>query len=271
MIIDCFTFFNEYDMLEGRLEYLYNHVDYFVIVEANLSFSGQVKPYNYVNNISRYRKYADKILYFPIDIPRENYQWKDPTAREFTNSDAEWQVEFAQRNYIGHALKIFSDEDIALVGDIDEIPNRDKIQEIIFSLRNFPAVSLDQKVLVYNLDQAQHGTWFGTVASKCGVVRTVSAQHCRDSRFFDMPHIADGGWHLTYWGGVDQIRTKLQNFAHQEKNKPEYTDPVLLQGRMRQGLHPLEPVELIGQDVTLASPIYESLPKDFVEVFKKYT
>jgi len=39
-IIDCFTFYNEIDLLYYRLSILYEHVDYFIIVEANQTFSG---------------------------------------------------------------------------------------------------------------------------------------------------------------------------------------------------------------------------------------
>ena len=66
MIVDSFIFFNEFDILEGRLEYLYDHVDYFVIVESNLTFSGNTKPLYFMNNMSRYKKYLDKVLYFPF-------------------------------------------------------------------------------------------------------------------------------------------------------------------------------------------------------------
>ena len=38
MIIDCFLFFQELDILEIRLKYLYDFVDKFIIVEANESF-----------------------------------------------------------------------------------------------------------------------------------------------------------------------------------------------------------------------------------------
>jgi beta-1,4-mannosyl-glycoprotein beta-1,4-N-acetylglucosaminyltransferase len=41
MLIDCFTFFNELDMLECRLEYLYDKVDQFVLVEADITHSGK--------------------------------------------------------------------------------------------------------------------------------------------------------------------------------------------------------------------------------------
>ena len=44
-VYDCFTFFNELDLLEVRLNELYNSVDYFVIAEANMSHSGRPKEY----------------------------------------------------------------------------------------------------------------------------------------------------------------------------------------------------------------------------------
>jgi beta-1,4-mannosyl-glycoprotein beta-1,4-N-acetylglucosaminyltransferase len=36
--------------------------------------------------------------------------------------------------------------------------------------------------------------------------------------------IHDGGWHFTWMGGVERARLKLQSFAHNEYNKPEYLD-----------------------------------------------
>lgn len=45
MVIDCFQLLNELDMLEGRLRYLYNHVDYFVIVESTHTHVRRPKPF----------------------------------------------------------------------------------------------------------------------------------------------------------------------------------------------------------------------------------
>ena len=44
-IYDCFTFYNEFDLLELRLTELYNYVDYFVIVEADTTFTNRPKPF----------------------------------------------------------------------------------------------------------------------------------------------------------------------------------------------------------------------------------
>ena len=49
-IYDCFNFFNELDILEIRLNTLYEYVDYFVIVESNLTHSGEQKPFYFEEN-----------------------------------------------------------------------------------------------------------------------------------------------------------------------------------------------------------------------------
>ena len=43
MIIDAFTFFNERELVELRIKYLNNLIDYFVIVEANVTYTGKEK------------------------------------------------------------------------------------------------------------------------------------------------------------------------------------------------------------------------------------
>ena len=45
-LIDCFTFFNEKELLEFRIKLLYDKVDKFVITEANETHSGLKKKYN---------------------------------------------------------------------------------------------------------------------------------------------------------------------------------------------------------------------------------
>ena len=42
-VYDCFTFFNELDLLEIRLNELDNVVDYFVLVESKRSFQNKPK------------------------------------------------------------------------------------------------------------------------------------------------------------------------------------------------------------------------------------
>ena len=102
-IVDALTFNKELDLLEGRLEYLYNHVDYFLIVESNYTHTGKEKPLYFAENASRFAKYADKILPCRLIVDK-NY--------DFTDS---WKLENQQRDFISlcldsfdHPIKAFS-------------------------------------------------------------------------------------------------------------------------------------------------------------------
>ena len=56
-IYDCFTFFNELDLLEIRLNELNDVVDYFVIVEGKKTFQNNPKPLFLLENIDRFKKF----------------------------------------------------------------------------------------------------------------------------------------------------------------------------------------------------------------------
>ena len=62
-IFDTFTFYNELDLLELRLNILGDVVDYFVINEATITFTGKTKPLYYFENKERFKKWEDKIIY----------------------------------------------------------------------------------------------------------------------------------------------------------------------------------------------------------------
>ena len=47
MLIDAFTYFNEKELVELRIKYLNNLVDYFVIVEADITHQGKKKDWNF--------------------------------------------------------------------------------------------------------------------------------------------------------------------------------------------------------------------------------
>ena len=66
MIFDCFLFFQEINLLKIRINYLYELVDKFIIVEANESFTGNKKEFVFEKNLNIFKDYIDKIYYFKI-------------------------------------------------------------------------------------------------------------------------------------------------------------------------------------------------------------
>ena len=72
-VYDCFTFFNELELLDLRLKELNSYVDYFVLVEDTLTHTGKPKELIFEKNKDKYSDYLDKIIYVKInDLPNYN-------------------------------------------------------------------------------------------------------------------------------------------------------------------------------------------------------
>jgi len=264
MIIDCFMFFNEFDILEGRLEYLYDTVDYFVIVENDLTHNGNPKPMNYAANLSRYRKYAKKILYYPMSTDPKKHNWKVRASTSYNYSPA-MAMDNDQRNHIIKALKLFKPDDIVMISDLDEIPSKAAIKLAIANITPAqPALVLIQDMFYYNLKQKQVNPWPGTIITKNKNILEKTPQWFRSNRW-SLPRVIDGGWHISYWGSIEKIYNKIVNFAHQELNTDENRDPnhivkMIIEGKdlYERKDNPFMPVDR------------STLQKDLLSVFEKY-
>lgn len=129
LVIDAFTFFQELDLLEFRLKYLDDAVDYFVIAESNLTHSGKSKPYHFLENESRFDRWKDKIIY--IGVEQSTLGLSFDKVERYTPSDGAWILENQQRNALYHIQSILSDNDIVMISDLDEIPNK----QLIYKMR----------------------------------------------------------------------------------------------------------------------------------------
>ena len=68
-LFDCFTFYDELDLLELRLAELGDIVARFVLVEAASTFQGQPKPLVFEKEKARFAPWLDKIEHVVIDFP----------------------------------------------------------------------------------------------------------------------------------------------------------------------------------------------------------
>ncbi len=66
-IFDCFTFFNELDILEARLQEMSPVVGAFVLVEATRTFQGALKPLHYSENKGQFAEFANRIIHVLVD------------------------------------------------------------------------------------------------------------------------------------------------------------------------------------------------------------
>ena len=114
MIYDCFTFFNELDLLEIRLNVLKNVVDRFVLVEATRTFTNHPKELVYLQNKERFAEFSDRIIHVIVD--------------EFPAYKTAWHYESHQRNEISRGLENAQPSDTVLIGDVDEIPDPEMVK-----------------------------------------------------------------------------------------------------------------------------------------------
>ena len=65
MLIDAFTYFNEKELVELRLKYLNSIVDYFVVIESNITFTGKEKKWNFPEVLeNNLKEFSHKIQFF---------------------------------------------------------------------------------------------------------------------------------------------------------------------------------------------------------------
>ncbi len=269
-VYDCFTFFNEMDLLEIRLNELDEEVDYFVIVESTRTFQKKDKPLYLNLNDERIVKFKDKIIHIVVDdFPNFFTHWRVPKT---------WDYENHQRNAISRGLINAKPDDIIIVSDVDEIPNAKKLAENINL--NKPVV-FQQRFFYYFLNYIMTKAtsessiiqknnmiyWRGSVMIK--YKDFTSAREVRNLRNdLTMTQIEEGGWHFSYIGGIDAIISKLKSFSHVKETKQllnnaddkEKISKIISQGK-----------DLFDRDMSFkALPLSEPFPKYLINNIKKY-
>jgi beta-1,4-mannosyl-glycoprotein beta-1,4-N-acetylglucosaminyltransferase len=221
-IIDCFTFFNELDLLEFRLKLLDSYIDRFVIAESNLTHTGLPKPYYFRENQARFDLWKEKIIYLPVKQTAEGLLF-DKNENSYNPGSASWKLENEQRNALSAYKNSVGDDDLVLLGDLDEMPDPAKIKKI---KPGKEPVALSQLFHYYFLNVQHTGRdrwWNGTIAATGKQFRMHTPQQLRDKRN-EYPAIRRAGWHFSYLGGLEKIKVKIRSFAHTEFNREEFLD-----------------------------------------------
>lgn len=125
-IVSCIPLFNEIDILRLRIEYEYEFVDSFVVVEGTKTFSGKPKPLYFQKYKHLFNDYLEKIEYHVVvDLPNViQFEYIGHDGR-ITN-EYRWHLEEYTRNTIKRALAKLDlhDSDLVLISDIDEFVDK---------------------------------------------------------------------------------------------------------------------------------------------------
>lgn len=250
MIFDCFTFFNELDLLEIRLHELHKVVDKFVLVEATRTFQKQPKPLYFQENKKRFEPFLDKIIHIVVD--------KYPTFWTKLRPVKTWDYENKQREYMLEALKNCKPTDQIIVSDIDEIPRFSKLEQasklngikvfeqeyycyyINYQCVHYQINENSSKKVVAQGTKNGKGFWRGSVMVDYGYlknkVKTIQKTRLLRDKEGDSIHVIEnGGWHFSFLGGIEKVLEKLKAYSHKEFNNEHFVDIERIEKTIEEG------------------------------------
>lgn len=201
-IYDCFTFFNELDILEIRLNELDPIVDKFVLVEATKTHTNLDKPLYFKDNKERFSKFLDKIIHVVVDDMPEGDTW---TRERF------------QRDCIARGLTDCVDGDIIMISDADEIPRMETVRD--YRVEHGPKQFL-QQLYYYSLNNRcvndSLWDWGKIMPYKMFKERGMTPCAMRYTNTTSLSRSNEVGWHFSFIGNIDFIKKKIGSWAHAE-------------------------------------------------------
>lgn len=246
-ILDCFTFLDEPDLLELRFLELNDVVDYFIIAEANKTFSGRDKDFNLEHYGDITKPYEDKIIYIKItDMP------------PVRNGNA-WPCEYHSRQCLIRGLdKVATPGDLVLLSDVDEIPRA----EAVTNVGTNAIFGFDMRFIRFYLNIECTTGWRGTTSIPYSKqINLQQVRHAKDR----YPAVVDGGWHISSTGEKEKLKTKIRSFSHTEVAHFAEDDNAIEQLMTVYKLHPSH-----HADEHKMIEIDDNFPKHIEQIYKKY-
>lgn len=232
-LFDCITYYDEEILFDLRCHELNSYVDYFVVVEAKFTHSGEKKKLNF--DIEKYPKFKNKIIYFvienePNDIVKIDKNISRDLELSLIRKNSLKRIEQSYDACLEAIKGKFSENDYFMLSDSDEIP---KISREIFVSNTSRVILFQQKFFYYKFNLLYDlMPWYGSRA--CKFKNLISPSWLRNSKtkiypfwrldtFFNnlklmsIQIIKNGGWHFSNLKLLDNIITKLDHSGHKDE------------------------------------------------------
>jgi len=220
-------FLNEYDLLELRLSEHYDHVDKFIIVECDRTYTGIYKGFNLERHLARYSKWMDKIEYIKVEDSA-------PHA-------VSWDTEEWQRNQMNRGWEDVQADDVLLVSDLDEIIRPETLQYIRNSDHGYYELYLPTCYFRFNyLNVKDHYSKWAK-AFRGYVCPGNGMRYSNGVPGKTSIALHNAGWHFSWMGDEDFVRNKLKSFSHTELDNDSVLNNINLDENIKNGRVHIQP------------------------------
>jgi hypothetical protein len=217
-VFDCVLYDGEIDVVAVRLHELDAVVDWFVIVESTLTFSGLPRALSFNPGDPQIMRFAARFRHVIVaDMPA---------------SDDPWQREISLRNAVLRGIPDAAPDDLVILSDVDEIPRAAVVREMVRD-RDTDVFGLELGLFYFFVNyrnvEGPEAAVIGTVATPCRTLDAISPNDLRYAvRYRQVPAriIANAGWHFSYLMDKAQVRRKIAAFSHHEFNTPAFLDAI---------------------------------------------
>jgi len=254
-LIDAFTFWREFDMLELRLNELAPVVDKAVLMESHVTYSGKPKPLYFTSQGASQPRFARFAPRLHVVVDKTVGEWEDAHARKTVMRST--------------LLRGIDDagaqpDDLVLYSDLDEVPRADYLALLKYCDGYDTPVTFATPVFLYDFGCRKDRNWISSwlkarvlarrqLTSECGfrpllsafVRDTVCMDEVRDNMaprldfLRPLPFIVrNGGWHMTsFFSDLDVLIAKLASYADTKQNVARNRDKRYLQCLIRNCIH----------------------------------
>lgn len=223
-IVDVFPFFDEFMLLQLKLEEMADWVDHFVVLEATQTFTGKPKPLRFQERRDAFARFADKIVYVPVDFP--------------AHVDTPWAREFYQRDAALPTLaELCGEDDLVLVTDVDEILRREAIEGF---QKQFAIFEMPTYAYYFNLLLAEEARFVRGAIWRAKYLQHIGLSTARLELLgrSSKQRLPEAGWHFSSIREAADLPTKFQSYSHTQFSHRTAAYFEALLARIRAGEEP---------------------------------
>lgn len=254
MIIDCFTYYNEEELLELRINLLKNVVNQFIIIEGDMSYTGVPKPFTCIETLKKLGLDKENIRVLQVNLPKDGEivpNSADITylSRSFTTGKTNQYAATRERiirNCLQNVLEEYSDDDVFFFSDCDEMINPDVVNyyaNTALAHKNYvikvPLITLEGRADLRSYSRSTelpndcNNVMFvctKQILKNCGPFNLrFKIESLYDEAFIteNGEAVKECGWHFTWMGDANRKIKKLQSIIHHADYIPYATVPDL--------------------------------------------